>query len=58
MTIDEFKKTLNENVKEALALLEGPDYADAIPSNPDLEDWYVLFFTVWNDNIAEVVFDT
>lgn len=57
MTLEEFKRTLGENVKEALTILEGPDYKDAIPENPDLETWYVFFFTVWNDNIAEVVFE-
>jgi hypothetical protein len=58
MTLEEFKRTVGENVKEALTILEGPDYKDALPANPDLEDFYVVFFTIWNDNIGEVVFET
>ena len=58
MTIVEFKRRLHEDVKEALDIMEGQDYLDQLPPNPSEEDYYALFFTVWNDNIGEVVFET
>jgi hypothetical protein len=59
MTFAEFKRQLNDNVKEALDILEeDQDYRDKLPNNPELEDWYLVFFTVWNDNIGEVVFES
>ena len=57
MTLAEFKRQLNDNVKEALDIMEGADYLGQLPPSPELEDWYLLFFTVWNDNIGDVVFD-
>ena len=58
MTFAGFKRQLNENVREALEIMEGPDYFDQLPPEPSPEDFYALFFTVWNDNIGEVVFET
>jgi hypothetical protein len=58
MTINEFKRQLNSDVREALDIMEGPDYLDTLPPEPSPEDYYALFFTVWNDNIGEVVFET
>ena len=58
MTLIEFKRQLNDNVREALEIMEGTDYLDALPPNPSEDDWYVLFFTVWNVNIRDVMFET
>jgi len=58
MTITEFKRQLHDDVKEALDILEGQDYLDELPPNPSLEDYYSLFFTVWNDNIGDIVVET
>jgi hypothetical protein len=57
MTITEFKRQLHDDVKEALEIMEGPDYLDTLPPNPSLEDYYTLFFTVWNDNIGDLMFE-
>jgi hypothetical protein len=58
MNIAAFKRQLNENVREALEIMEEEDYLETLPPEPTLEDWYALFFTVWNDRIGEVVFET
>jgi hypothetical protein len=58
MTLAEFKRQLNDDVKEAFDIMEGGDYLDELPSNPSLEDFYALFFKVWNDNISDIVIET
>ena len=58
MTFADFKRQLNENLKEVLEIMEESGYLHRLPANPELEDWYVLFFTVWNDNISDVVVDS
>jgi hypothetical protein len=60
MTFAEFKRQLNEDVKEVLeAMEEGEDnYLETLPPDPTLEDYYAMFFTAWNDNVREIVFET
>lgn len=58
MTLAEFKRQLHDDLKQALDIMEGSDYLDQLPANPSLEDYYVLFFTVWNDNIGDVAYET
>jgi len=58
MTITEFKRQLNDDVKQALEIMEDEDLLAGLPSNPSLEDYYSLFFTVWNDNIGDIVVET
>jgi hypothetical protein len=58
MTFTEFKRQLHEDVKEALDIMDDPDYLGMLPPDPSPEDWYALFFTVWNDNIGDIVVES